>query len=58
MAQALAVLEGEAGNVDDARELFERSTNEDPTHVHSWQVKSYRWSSAAFTFNAFRRFDE
>ncbi len=39
MAQALAVLEGEAGNVDDARELFERSTNEDPTHVHSWQVR-------------------
>lgn len=36
--QALGVMEGEAGNIDEAREFFERSTNEDPTHVQSWQV--------------------
>jgi len=38
--QALAVMEGEAGNVDAARELFERAVNEQPTHVHSWQVRA------------------
>ncbi len=40
--QALGVMEGEAGNVDKAREFFERSTKEDPSHVHSWQVKLSR----------------
>ena len=41
--QALGVMEGEAGNVDKAREFFERSTKEDPTHVHSWQVRLSRY---------------
>lgn len=40
--QALAVMEGEAGNVDAARELFERAVNEQPTHVHSWQARAPR----------------
>ena len=36
--QALAMLEEEAGNIEVARELFEKGSKADPKHLHIWQV--------------------
>ena len=37
--QALAILEEEAGNIEAARELFEKGSKADPKHLHIWQVR-------------------
>ena len=37
-AQALAVVEKEAGNFDRARDLFELGLAADPFHLHLWQA--------------------